>query len=126
MPCVYTIHKDRRLVVTTASGEFTFAEGLAHEEQLYRDPDFDPTYSHLIDASQVTKAELNGSELSALAQRTRFSPQSHKALVVNSTVLFGLARMYEAYLQLSGAGEQVSVFRELSQAKEWLGIEGEL
>ncbi|MGC1451443.1 MAG: hypothetical protein WA830_15545 [Candidatus Sulfotelmatobacter sp.] len=63
MPCSYTIHQDRRLVVTTASEAFTFAEGIAPEDQLYRDPDFDPTYAHLIDATGVTETMVTSSEL---------------------------------------------------------------
>lgn len=43
MPCSYKIYKDKRLVLSTASGEFIFADASAHEEQLYADPDFDPS-----------------------------------------------------------------------------------
>ena len=91
MPCSATIHKDRRLVVTTAPEVFPFAEGIAHEDQLYRDPDFDPTYAHLIDATRVTETMLTSSELGSLARRTKFSPKSRRALVATSPVVFGLA-----------------------------------
>lgn len=126
MPCSYKIHKDRRLVLTTASGEFTFADATAHEDRLYGDPEFDPTFAHLIDGTHVTKTEISAPELSTLARRTKFSAHSRKALVVNSTYLYGLARMFQAYLEASRSSESISVFRELDQAKEWLGITGEL
>jgi hypothetical protein len=126
MPFRYSIHKDRRLVVTTGWDVFTFAEGLAHEDQISVDPDFDPTYDHLIDATLVTKAELTGSELAALASRTKFSPQSRRAIIVTSPVLFGLGRMFETYLQLSGSAEFMGIFRERAEALQWLGITGEL
>ena len=124
MPCSYTIHKDRRLVVTTASEVFTFAEGIAHEDQLYRDPDFDPSYAHLIDATRVTETMLTSFELAALARRTKFSTNSRRALVAASPVVFGLGRMFEAYLQLSGLAEFVGVFREMDKALKWLGATG--
>ncbi len=126
MPCSYKIYKDKRLVVTTALGKITFAEAIAYTEQLSRDPDFDPTYSQLVDATGVTKSEITGPELSSLARRTRFSPQSRRAIVVTSTFLFGLGRMYEAYSQVSGKAESIVVFKELDKAKEWLGITDEL
>jgi hypothetical protein len=126
MPCNYTIHKDKRLVVTTASEVFTFAEGMAHEDKIYSDPDFDPTFVHLIDATAITRTELSASEISVLARRTGFSPKSRKALAVNSTLTFGLARMFETYLQLSGMADTVSVFKTRSEALQWLGITGEL
>jgi hypothetical protein len=126
MPCSYKIYKDKRLVVTTASEVFTYAEGLAHEDQIYREPDFDPNFAHLIDGTSVTKAELTPPELQYLARRTRFSPQSRRAMVVTSPVLYGVARMFEAYLQLSGSGEFMSVFKEREKALEWLGVDGDV
>lgn len=126
MPCSYTIHRDKRLVVSTASGVFTFAEGMAHENRLYVDPDFDANFVHLIDATGITRTEITASEISTLARRTGFSPKARKALVVNTVLLFGLARMFQTYLQLSGAAESVSVFRNRDKALEWLGITGEV
>jgi hypothetical protein len=126
MPCRYTIYKNRRLVVTIGWDPFTFAEGLAHEDQISLDPDFDPTYDHLIDATLVTRAALTGSELASLASRTKFSRQSRRAIIVTSTVLFGLGRMFETYLQLSGSAESMGIFKERDQALQWLGIEGKL
>jgi hypothetical protein len=122
MPCSYTIHRDKRLVVTTASGVFTFAQGMAHEDKLYDDPDFDPTFVHLIDATGITRTEITASEISTVARRSGFSPKSRKALVVNTVLLFGLARMFQTYLQLSGAAESVSVFRARDEVLQWLGI----
>jgi hypothetical protein len=126
VPCSYTIHPDKRLVVATASGVFTFAEGAAHEEKIYDDPDFDPTFAHLIDATGITRAEITAFEISTFARGTRFSHKARKALVVNTALLFGLARMFEAYLQLSGTAELVSVFKERQKALEWLGITGDV
>jgi hypothetical protein len=126
MPCNYTIYKDKRLVVTTASEVFTFAEGMAHEDKIYSDPEFDPTFVHLIDATGITRVELTASEISTLARRTRFSPTARKALVVNTALLFGLARMFETYLQLSGSAESVSVFKQRNEALQWLGIDGDV
>jgi hypothetical protein len=126
MPCTYTIYQDKRLVVTTASGVFTFAEAMAHEDKIYSDADFDPTFVHLIDATAITKTEITAAEISTLARRTGFSPKSRKALVANSTLLFGLARMFEAYLQLAGTSESMSVFKERSGALQWLGIDGDV
>ena len=78
MPCSYTIHRDKRLVVSTASGVFTFAEGMAHENRLYVDPDFDANFVHLIDATGITRTEITASEISTLARRTGFSPKAHE------------------------------------------------
>ena len=112
--------------MTTASELVTFAEGMAHEYRLYRDPGFDPTYAHLIDATRVTETPLTSSELASLARRTKFSPRSRRAVVATSPVRFGLGRMFEAYLQLSGLAEFVNTFKEMDGALEWLGVSGPL
>ena len=125
MPCSYKIYKDRRLVVSTAWEQFTFADGMAHEDRIYLDPEFDPTYAHLIDATQVTTTDISGSELATLARRTKISPKARRAFVAPTVVIYGLARMFETYLQLAGSGEFMAVFREMKPAMDWLGVEGE-
>jgi len=125
MPCSYTIYKDKRLVVTIASGVVTFAEGMANEDSIRRNPDFEPTFVHLIDTVRITKADLTASDLATLARSTTFSPHSRKAVLVSSPVLYGLGRMFEAYSQLAGS-ESVHVFKDRFKALEWLGITGEL
>jgi len=40
MPAYFRIDKEHRLVLTTISGVFTLADGLAHQAKLLKDPDF--------------------------------------------------------------------------------------
>jgi hypothetical protein len=125
MPCVFRIYKDKRLVVTTATGVVTLAEGMANEDSIGLHPDFDPTFAHLIDAAGITKADLSTSDLAALARRTTFSSHARKAVLVSSPVLYGLGRVFETYSQLAGS-ESVHVFKDRFKALEWLGITGEV
>jgi hypothetical protein len=50
MPCSYWIDKERRLVLTTAYGVLSLADLLGYREQILKDPDFDPTYSQIVNA----------------------------------------------------------------------------
>jgi len=44
MPTFYKIDKERRLVMTTASGVTTMDDALAHQKRLLHDPDFAPNF----------------------------------------------------------------------------------
>ena len=54
MPAYFRIDKERKLVMSTISGVFTLADGLAHQDILLKDLDFDPSFSQLLICTQVT------------------------------------------------------------------------
>ncbi len=119
MPAFYKIDRENRLVMTTASGVFTLADILAHEEKLRLDPDFDPSFSQLLDASHITKLEITSEHIRRLAQDSLFSPDSRRALLVSNDAAFGLARMFEI-LRESAGDTGIEVFRSLDEALEWV------
>ena len=119
MPAYFRIDREHRLVMTTISGVFTLAEGLAHQEKLLKDPDFDPSFSQLIDFTQVTKLELGTEEVRRLAQRSIFSCDARRAILVNSDFAFGLARRFLIFRESLGE-KGVRVFHSLDEALYWV------
>jgi hypothetical protein len=105
------------------------AEGILEDEALYRAltafwqaPDYDPGRDELVDASGVTRADLSTDcirRLAALALAVHpDGPPSKIAIVAPTDLLFGTARMYEAFVD---AGErQVRAFRSVGEARAWL------
>ena len=79
MSAFFEIEKHHRLVITSASGVVTMAEALAHNQKLRKHPDFDPSFSQLIDLSNVTKIELNREDIQRLAQDPILSDNSRRA-----------------------------------------------
>jgi len=69
-------------------------DALEHQKQLQKDPDFEPSFSQLLDFTNVTDVELSSEEIRRLAQKTIFSANSRRAFLVNSDLKFGLARMF--------------------------------
>ena len=124
MPCRYVIDKERKLVITKAWGVLTFAEAMAHQDQLAVDPEFSREFSQLIDATAVTAIEASTPEVRKLAARRLFSSVSRRALVATNPAFYGIGRMLQSYLELAKAEEQVAVFRDLESALKWLGLEG--
>lgn len=119
MPAYYKIDKERRLVLSTFSGVLTMADGLGHQDKLLKDPDFDPSFSQLIDYIHVTKIKLGPDDLRTLAQRSIFSPDSRRAMLVKSDTAFGLARKFEAIRESFGE-KGIRVFRDLEDALDWI------
>src|ERR1700688_540611 len=119
MPFSYKIDKERRLMMSTASGVITMAEALAHQEELLKDPEFDPSFGQLGDATQVTGVELSSSDLRALSQTRVHSPNSRRAILVSGDLVFGLARMFGIFREMMGE-TGIRVFRNLEDALEWV------
>jgi hypothetical protein len=112
MPSSYKIDKENRLVISTGTGVLTMADALAHQEQLLKDPDFDPSFSQLLDFTHVTDVELSSEEIHRLARTTVFSANSRLAFLANSDLKLGLARMF-AIIRESFGEKGIRVFRNL-------------
>jgi hypothetical protein len=119
MAAYFKIDKEHRLVMSTLSGVLTMADALAHQENLRKHPDFDPSFSQLMDGTQLTGVELKREDVQRLARDAVFSPHSRRALVAGSDVAFGLARMFEMFRQSMGE-EGIRVFRNLDEALDWV------
>jgi hypothetical protein len=119
MPVFFKIYKERRLVMSTVSGVVTLADAVAHREDLRKHPDFDPSFSQLVDLSNVTEIEFSREGVERFAQDTIFSLNSRRAAVATSDLVYGLARMFETLRESKGE-EGLRVFRHLDEALEWV------
>jgi len=119
MPAFYKIDKEHRVVLSTASGIFDLTAALAHQDQLLADPDFDPSYSQLLDYSHVTDVRIDTNDVRKLAERSVFWPCSRRAIYVTRDIEYGFARMFEMLRE--NAGEKgIRVFRNLDEALTWI------
>jgi hypothetical protein len=119
MSVFYKIDKERKLVISTGAGVFTVADALAHQEKLRKDPDFDPSFSQLLDFTHVTKLELDAKDVRRLAQAFVFADDARRAILVNSDAAFGFARMFEMLRDTLGE-KGIRVFRNLDDALDWV------
>jgi hypothetical protein len=119
VPASYEIDKHRRLVITTASGVLTLAEGLSHQEKLSEDKDFDPAFSQLMDLSGVTEIAIDSAGVRALAIRSVFSIRARRAFLINSELLFAFSRMFATFRAFEGE-HQIEIFRNREEAMDWL------
>jgi hypothetical protein len=122
MPVQYLIDKQHRLVITSAWGLVTFAEYKLHQDQLIADPEFSPTFNHLVDSTRVNAIDLSTNEIRTITGRSVFSPASKRAVIAPNPAYFGLARMAEAYHSMADTPSEIRVFSDLSSALKWLGL----
>ena len=96
-----TIDVEQRLVVSTFFGEIGDAEILDHSSSIRSHPDFDPSFSELLDFSGITGGSpIATSTIQELAQRESiFNPASLHVIVAPQDFIFGLARMAEVFGQ---------------------------
>ena len=119
MPAFYKIDKERRLVLSSGTGVFNKEAAQSHQERLLADPEFDSSYSQLMDFTHVTQIDLTAADVQQLALRNIFSPESRRAFLVTNDLGFGLGRMFEILRE--SAGERgIRVFRDLEEALDWV------
>jgi len=126
MPVRSAIYKEKRLVVTIEEGRVTFGDMLANHDRLLNDPDFNPEFNQLSDATLATDTDLSASNATTLYDRKVFSPTARRAVVAPSEFTYGVARMLQTYVELSRNGPVVEVFRDRAAALKWLGVSDDL
>ncbi|HKV63727.1 MAG TPA: hypothetical protein VJO16_17600 [Candidatus Acidoferrum sp.] len=119
MPVTYGIDKQRRLVISTGLGSITYADLLGHQNRLLKDPDFDPSFSQIMDFTRMTSLKLEPSEVRNLAQRNIFSPDSHRAIAAVNDLEYGFGRMFGILRENEGE-TGIRVFRSLDEAVDWV------
>jgi hypothetical protein len=93
------------------------------------DPDFDPTLNDLVDARGVRRIDVTPAGIRRLAdviqQVDRLALPTKIAVVVSDDDAFEVARMYESLRAAQHAPAEHRVFRDMAEAREWLGLEPE-
>jgi len=104
--------------MSSGSGVLTREDMVGHQNRLLKDPDFDPSFSQIIDFTNLTRVDIRPEDILFLAERNVFSPKSHRALLADNDLAFGLARMYEMIREAKGE-TGVRVFRDREAALAW-------
>jgi hypothetical protein len=123
MPCRYVIDTEHGLVISTAWDRVTFDEVDAHQNRLAKDPDFDPQFKQLVDATKVTELEVSIEEAKKIFGRRTFSSASRCAFLGKGLTILGMGRLIEAQAALFEGRESVRVFSDRQKALKWLGME---
>ncbi len=85
-------------------------------------PDFDPSFSELLDFSGITAGTVSTAAMDAVARsKSSFSPTSLHVLIAPQDHIFGLARMAQVFAGKTRPNS--AVVRTMEEARKVLGLE---
>ncbi|MGE5244367.1 MAG: hypothetical protein ACM3SQ_09085 [Betaproteobacteria bacterium] len=117
------IDPPHRLIYTRVAGPLRFADAVAHRIALAADPRFDRAFCHVLDLEGVASIELTTDEVVRLAAHSVLSAPARQAIVASADVVFGVARMYDAYRESNPRRENIVVCRSMFEAYLRLGLD---
>src|SRR5215475_4033592 len=120
MPASYVIDKQRRLVISTATGVVTAEECKQHQDRLVNDPDFDPTFNQILDFTEANTIQLNEATLRFLAVRHVFRAPSRRAILSNSQQFTELMEKSKDLRKQFLGTDIIEVFSDRDEALLWL------
>ena len=116
----YRIDRKRRLVFSAAYGDMTVADVLVHHRRLVNDPDFDPTFHHVVDLTRVTQCNLTPEDARMFAGARVFANESRRALLVEELQGCALSSAFQSYQKSMGGETLVRVFDDFDDAMDWV------
>ena len=128
MPATHYIDDSSKLIITTWEGEaadIKLIEALiTYQKNIQSRPD----YSHYNEVVNFNKASCYSLTLEGIKNIAKLASKNDQnkikrklALIVNSNVAYGLARMYESYRNLTrSANKEIRAFKEENEAFKWL------
>jgi len=128
VPATHEIDETNKLIITDWNGEASDHEFLdtltRYQHEIRGNPDYQ-SFNELLDFRHISKVNLTTDgliELSRIARKTdRKDIPSRLAVLVSSSLAFGLARMYITYRNLEpGSHKTLKVFKNRADALAWL------
>ncbi len=122
MPVQFTFFKDKNYVLAELTGTLIDEELLDTYETLYQHADWRLGMNELVDMRAADMRRITAAGLRKLMHLTeRYATEKFRtAIVATDDLPYGLARIYQVISESSP--EEVSVFRNMSQARYWLGL----
>lgn len=119
MPAWYKIDKTHGIVLSSGSGTVTISEMLEHQRKLFDDPDFDATFSQLIDFTHVASLDATADDFRTLAEKSKFKHNARRAILVGNDTIFELSEVFRSLREEIG-DRGIKTFRTLDEALDWL------
>ena len=121
MGAQFTIDVNQRVVISTFSGENSGEEIIGLASRIRSHPDFDPSFSEIIDCTTISTARISTDTIKELSRRPNiFNPTSMHVIVAPRDHVFGLARMGQALAEQTVPN--IVVVRTMDEARKVLKI----
>lgn len=114
----YVVDSERRMVIVKFSRILKASDIEHYAQNLAANPSFDPTFSEIVDLTEVERVDLRGEEVLRLADHIDpFSPESKRAFVTRDAAQAHQARMYQISRM---ARDKIRSFRSREEAEKWI------
>jgi len=121
MPVNVSVDRNRKLVITTYSGDVTDADVARQVSQIRELAPYGPAYRAITDFTQVTQFNISSSEIRSVAVSESPLGEARRVMVAPSDVAYGTSRMFQALA--SRTRPHITVVRTLAEAYSSLGID---
>ena len=122
MSTQFAIDVKQRLVVTTFAGENSEEEIIGLASKIQSHPDFDPSFSEIIDCRAISTVGISTAGVGRIARRKNiFDLASLHVIVAPRDHIFGLARMGQALADQTVPN--IVVVRTMEEAYKILKLE---
>jgi hypothetical protein len=127
MTVEYSFFEELKLVWVKISDSVTFDQMVANLKSLSRDPRYRPPMNKVVDLRKCRDYALSRQEAENFAGLNRelstaFADEKC-AIVAPGDLEYGMSRVHEMYT--TGSGLDITVFRQLQDALDWLGIDAD-
>ena len=128
MPANHHIDNKAQLIITTWEGEardIDFIEAIKkYQKDIQKHPDYS-SYNEVVDLTEITGIKLTTEGLETIGSIASTTDQKEinrkLALIVSSSLAYGLARMYEVYRRYAkSAHKEICIFKNKKEAFEWV------
>lgn len=123
MPIISQIDSSLGVIFSKFQGVVTKEDISGQVERFHTDPVFQPSFNHLIDMRGAARFGLSSEDMREVSMHSIFNEKSRRAIVAEKDEMFGVARMYEMLREGHEKPDQVRVFRNMTDARRWLGLD---
>jgi hypothetical protein len=125
MTVEYSFLEEWKLVLVRMSESVTFGQMTDYLKTLSRDSRYQPPMNKLVDFRKCENYALTREEAEKFAilnrELSHIFANEKCAIIAPGDLEYGMSRVHEMYT--SGSGMDINVFRRLSDALDWLGID---
>jgi hypothetical protein len=114
----YKIDPARKVVFTEVFDDLTEQDVKEHQARLQHDPQFNPEFSELIDATGLKTVRLTSLSTDRLVRSRPFGKNARVAVIAESDLAYGISRMIEVHSEAQGV--PFRGFRKRPEAEAWL------
>lgn len=118
MALTFKIFPDQNLVESLAMGELTDEIILSHDRLLEKTKEFDPTFDHLVDLTEMTEDRVTMKGLKELAENTPFGKSCRRAYIV--TMKAQEQRAGFLAILMNAPDENLFLTQDRAKAYDWL------